>query len=183
MLVFRLSPFSSAFSSQTSPPSGLLSPCPWTGRAVWHASCEHIKTRWRRTLEWINSLSCSSVNLYDDRTLLVPAVELVLLQRDVGVRIQLPLFLHISFSFLWDERIRCSDLQFLTSNSCSVSACWQTHLWLVLCPHVIPSSKRSVDTWASSWGERNMCFLSSNSSGNIVLSSQVTTPEPGQMFT
>lgn len=42
----------------------------------------------------------SSINLYDDRTLLVPAVELVLLQRDVGVGIELPLFLHISFSFL-----------------------------------------------------------------------------------
>lgn len=101
----------------------------------------------------------SSINLYDDRTLLVPAVELVLLQRDVGVGIELPLFLHISFSFLWDERIRRSDLQFLTSNSCSVSACWQTHFWLVLCPHVIPSSKRSVDTWASSWGEKIInCF-------------------------
>lgn len=60
-LVFRLSPFSSAFSSQTAPPSGLLSPCPWTGPAVWHASCEHIKTRWRRTLEWINSQSLAQL--------------------------------------------------------------------------------------------------------------------------
>lgn len=35
--------------------------------------------------------------------LTVPAIELGLLQRDVRVRIQLSLFLHVSFSFLSDK--------------------------------------------------------------------------------
>lgn len=45
--LFRLSPFSSAFSFQTAPPSGPLSPCPWIGPAAWRVSCRH-KTRRRK---------------------------------------------------------------------------------------------------------------------------------------
>lgn len=41
--LLRLSPFSSAFSFQTAPPSGPLSPCPWIGPAAWHVSCKHKK--------------------------------------------------------------------------------------------------------------------------------------------
>lgn len=35
---FRLSFYSFAFSFRTAPPSGLLSPCPWSGPAVWLVS-------------------------------------------------------------------------------------------------------------------------------------------------
>lgn len=51
--LFMLSPFSSAFSFQTAPPSGPLSPCPWIGPASWHVSCEHkTRERARETLKF-----------------------------------------------------------------------------------------------------------------------------------
>lgn len=63
-------------------------------------------------------------NFHSD-LLLIPAIELGLLQRDVSIRIELSFFLHISFSFLWDVewKNRHSELEFLTSNSCSVCFC------------------------------------------------------------
>lgn len=45
VLLFRLFAFSSAFSFRTAPPSGLLSPCPWTGPGAWHVSWEHSTRR------------------------------------------------------------------------------------------------------------------------------------------
>lgn len=113
-LFFRLSFSSFAFSFRTAPPSGLLSPCPWSGPAAWLVSLwTKINMSESHILVWIKFLIKLEV-------LMVPAIELGLLQRDVRIRIQLSFFLHISFSFLHDT---LADIQIYSFELSTFSVC------------------------------------------------------------
>lgn len=140
---FRLSFSSFAFSFRTAPPSGLLSPCPWSGPAVWLVSwCTKINTSESHVLVWITLLVRLDV-------LMVPAVELGLLQGDVRVRIQLASFLHVSFSFLCGALADIQIDSFWALNFFSVR---RSHLRLVFWPDFVPSFEGSVNSSTSSCG-------------------------------
>lgn len=96
-------------------------------RFLWKHTLKH--TLASHTLVWINSLSKTLLNFYEDNMLRIPAIELGLLQRDVSVRIQLSFFLHIPFSFLkekWDgkkKNIRRLIISVIQQVLQSISSC------------------------------------------------------------
>lgn len=150
---FSLSFSSFAFSFRTAPPSGLLSPCPWSGPAVWLVSWwTKINTSESHILVWIKFLIGLEV-------LMVPAIELGLLQRDVRIRIQLALFLHISFSFLCGA---LADVQIYSFWALNIFSVRRSHLRLVFWSDFVPSFEGSVNSSTSSCGGTGRQHLAHN---------------------
>lgn len=150
LFVFRLSSFSSAFSFQTAPPSGLLSPCPWTGPAVWHVSFERINKNMLPT-KFLNSRAFRVLQIYTVTAAAHTCDWAGPSSEGCKRKDQASLFsLHLLF--LSEERPKNnhSELQLTTRTTSQSSYCSQTHLWFVIGSKFLAMAEGSVDTWTSS---------------------------------